>query len=112
MMQTRFAVIGCGLVGKKRAAALAPGQVVIACDTDIARAEALGPATSNPADAIRHPDVDAVIVATVNAALAPITLQAIETGKPVLVEKPAGLSVAEIESLMTAARQRSVPVRV
>ncbi len=118
MTRTRFAVIGCGLVGQKRAAALAPEQVVVACDTDVARAEALvkavgqGLAVGHPAEAIQHRDVDAVIVATVNAALAPISLQAMEAGKHVLVEKPAGVSVAEIESLATAAKRRGVCARV
>lgn len=112
MTQTRFAVIGCGLVGKKRAAALAPGQVVIACDTDLARAQALGRATNNPSEAIRYPGVDAVIVATVNAALAPISLQAIEAGKHVLLEKPAGVSVVEVEALAAAAKRCGGVVRV
>ncbi|HUI06857.1 MAG TPA: Gfo/Idh/MocA family oxidoreductase [Verrucomicrobiae bacterium] len=118
MTQTGFAVIGCGLIGRKRAAALAPDQVVVACDTDMARAQALvkavghGAAVDNPAEAIQHRDVDAVIVATVNAALAPIALQAIGAGKHVLAEKPAGVSVAEVESLAAAAKRQGICVRV
>ena len=118
MTQTRFAVIGCGLIGRKRVAALSPDQVIVACDTNVARAQELvkvvghGEAVDNPSEAIRHRDVDAVIVATINAALAPVSLQAIETGKHVLVEKPAGVNVAEIESLAAAAKRRGVCVRV
>ena len=101
MTRLRYAIIGCGLIGQKRAAVLAPGQLSIACDIDIARAKALSEtATTDPAEAIRHRDVDVVIVATVNAALAPISRQAIAAGKHVLTEKPAGINVAEVESLI------------
>ena len=34
----QFAIIGCGLIGRKRAASLAPGQLRYACDLDISRA--------------------------------------------------------------------------
>jgi predicted dehydrogenase len=118
MTRIRYAIVGCGLIGRKRASALAPGQLITACDTDLDRAQALvaatgqGVATSDPGEAMQHPQVEAVIVATINAALAPLCRQAIENGKHVLVEKPAGVSVAEVEALAAAARKRGVFVRV
>ena len=114
MTRVRFAIIGCGLVGQKRAAALCSGQLVRACDTNLARAQALAAAsaTSDPDEVIRDPNVDAVIVATANATLAPISLQAIEAGKHVLVEKPAGISAVEIQAMMDAAQKHDVRVRV
>ena len=118
MTRLRYAIVGCGLIGRKRASTLAPGQLVAACDTDLGRAQALvtaigqGVATSDPAEAIEHPQVEAVIVATVNAALAPLGRQAIENGKHVLLEKPAGVNLAEIEALAAAAHARGVCVRV
>jgi predicted dehydrogenase len=118
MTRIRYAIVGCGLIGRKRASTLSPGQLVTACDIDLDRARALvaaagqGVATSDPTEAIQHPQVEAVIVATVNAALAPLSRQAIENGKHVLVEKPAGVSVAEIEALAAAANARGVRVRV
>ena len=45
----------------------------------------------------RRPDVDIVIVATTNDALAPIAIAAVEAGKHVLVEKPAARTVAELD---------------
>ena len=37
-----YAIIGCGLIGKKRVAAMPAGaQLVVACDTNLARAEEL-----------------------------------------------------------------------
>ena len=34
----QFAIVGCGLIGRKRAASLAPGQLRYACDLDPTRA--------------------------------------------------------------------------
>ncbi len=114
----RFAIIGCGLIGKKRLASLRPGQFGVACDLDLSRAEALvkaagaGRATTSLEDAVADPDVDAVIVATLNGALADIAAHAIRAGKHVIIEKPAGLSVAEIDGLLAAAQKSGSLVRV
>ncbi len=114
----RFAIIGCGLIGKKRLASLRPGQFAVACDLDRARAELLvktagsGRATINVEDAVNDPNVNAVIVATLNGALAEIAAQAIRAGKHVIIEKPAGISVAEIDTLLAAAQISGSLVRV
>ena len=57
-------------------------------------------------DAIVHPDVDLVIVATTNDALTPDRDRAaVEAGKHVLVEKPAARTVAELDRLIGAAER-------
>ena len=119
MKTPRVAIVGCGLIGKKRLASLAPGQHAVACDLDLPRAEALAKAagagaraTANHEEAVNDPAVDAVIVATLNGALAPVALAALRAGKHVLVEKPAGLNVAEIDGLMEASRKSGAVVRV
>ena len=38
---TRFAIIGCGLIGRKRLNSLRVSQLRVACDLDLSRAEAL-----------------------------------------------------------------------
>jgi predicted dehydrogenase len=53
-----------------------------------------------------------VIVATTNDALAPVAAAAVEAGKHVLVEKPAGRTVAEVDALVAAARRHDRRVRV
>ena len=114
----RFAIVGCGLIGRKRLASLRPGHFAVACDLDLARAESLvktagaGRATADLADAIADPDVTAVIVATLNGALASVALRAIEAGKHVLIEKPAGIAVGEIDGLLAAAAKSGSLVRV
>jgi predicted dehydrogenase len=116
-LTSRVAIIGCGLIGQKRARALSGARITVCCDAVGDRAESL----ARPHDAVscddwRHAvsrdDVDIVIVATTNDMLAPIALAAIEAGKHVLVEKPAARSVAEIEPLIEAAQRRNVRVRV
>ena len=114
----RIAFIGCGLVGQKRLKALPLGAVKVACDTVPLRAEKLAAqspgcrATDSVAQAVTAPDVDVVMIATINAALAPIASQAVKAGKHVLVEKPGAISVAEIDNLMALATKHRRHVRV
>ncbi|HEY1186238.1 MAG TPA: Gfo/Idh/MocA family oxidoreductase, partial [Gemmata sp.] len=64
------------------------------------------------AELVARADVDAVVVATINDALAAVTLAAVRAGKPVLVEKPAGRSAPELRPVAAAARAAGVAVRV
>ncbi len=114
-----YTIVGCGLIGKKRLAGLPAGsKLAVACDTNLVRAEELvrladsGYAVTDFERAIADPQVDAVIVATVNSELARICAAAICAGKPVLVEKPAGISVKQIDELIALARENRVCVRV
>jgi predicted dehydrogenase len=111
------ALIGCGLIGQKRLQNLPPGTVRFACDLNIDRARRLAAqspgctATSSVSEALASSAVQIAIVATVNSALAPLACQAVEAGKHVLVEKPAGISVQQIDQLDTKARVKGVLVR-
>ena len=114
-----YAIIGCGLIGKKRLAGLPAGsKLAVACDTNLARAEELvklaktGRAVADFKSAVADPQVDAVIVATINAALAEVAAAAIRAGKHVIVEKPAGISVKQIDELISLADKHGVCVRV
>jgi len=108
-----FAIIGCGLIGRKRSQALRRHRLAVAADTCLDRAAALGAeATTDWAAAVNRPDVDAVIVATTNDALAPVTLAAVQAGKHVLVEKPAARNTAELRPVMAAAQSAGVHVQV
>lgn len=116
-----FAIIGCGLIGRKRAAALAkiPGaRLRFACDVDAARAADVAklapgcePATDYRA-VIAHPEVDAVIVATLNGVIAPIALAAAQAGKHALLEKPGALRAAELREVQTAATASGAKIRL
>jgi predicted dehydrogenase len=112
------AIVGCGLIGRKRAATLGPARLVACADVEPARASALAATVPGAAafdrweDAVAHPDVDLVVVATTNDALAPVATAAVDAGKHVLVEKPAARTVAEIDPLIAAARRHDRRVRV
>lgn len=117
--QLQFAQIGCGLVGKKRAAALGvPARLRYACDLDAARADALAQAVpgcqaiADYAVALRDPAVDAVVVSTLNTSLALIALAAVRAGKHVLVEKPGALNAAQLREVASAAAESDVWVRL
>jgi len=114
-----YAIVGCGLIGKKRLLGMPAGaQLVVACDTNLSRAEELvklakcGRATADFQNAVSDPEVQVVFVSTLNSTLAPITLAAVKQGKHVLVEKPAGITVAELEELEAAAQKSGALVRV
>jgi predicted dehydrogenase len=115
----RIAIIGCGLIGRKRLNSLGKGhQLIVAADADRRRAASLAAevdgavSTDEWRDAVVRPDVDAVFVATTNEWLAPVTRAAIEAGKHVLVEKPAARSSAELHPLVQAAATAGVCVQV
>jgi len=61
---------------------------------------------------VASPDVDAVVVATINAALAEVASAALEAGKHVLCEKPFGTSLDEAAGLLSAARLADTIVKV
>lgn len=111
-------VVGCGLIGQKRAKALGTSGKLVACaDIDMNRAEALARPVGAKAfrdwrELVWSPLVDVVIVATLHDSLAEITLAAAEAGKHVLVEKPAARTAAELVPVMAAAAKHGVKVHV
>ncbi|HXJ58196.1 MAG TPA: Gfo/Idh/MocA family oxidoreductase [Verrucomicrobiae bacterium] len=113
----RVALIGCGLVGQKRLQLLPRGAVTVACDLQRTRAEALaasapGCVATDDVNRALASEVDVVMIATVNASLAPLAVQAVQQGKHVLIEKPGGLSVQDLAQIETAAARSGSLVRV
>jgi len=112
------AIVGCGLVGRKRASALGPEGHLVACaDIDISRAKGLAKEFDAKAyddwrPIMDVPEVTALVVATRHDSLAEITLAAVETGKHVLVEKPAARTSAELDPLIAAVNKSKVKVHV
>jgi len=111
-------IVGCGLIGQKRAKALGSGGKVVACaDLNLSRAQNL----AKDADAIVYQSwrelvlsslVDVVIIATLHDSLAEITLAAVLAGKHVLVEKPAARNASELMPIMAAVKQTGKKVHV
>jgi predicted dehydrogenase len=117
MSGLRVAVVGCGLIGAKRAAALAPGDELIACydvaspaSADLAARHGCRACATLEELLASGPDV--VVVATVHDQLAALAERALQAGAHVLVEKPAGISVAQIDRLIECARVSGRLVKV
>ena len=118
-MSLRVALIGCGLIGGKRAYSLPPGaRIVSLFDIDRARAESLAARLEGPvlvatsaAEALNE-GIDLAIVATIHRDLAPVAGQAVEAGCHVLIEKPGACRPAELREVQRAADTRGAVVRV
>ena len=112
----RVGIVGCGLIGEKRAEALGDDELIGCFDVDASRAEALsarhgGEVFGSLAELLgASPDV--VIVAVVHNELAEISRAALEAGAHVLVEKPAGVSVADVDRISRTAFDASRRVKV
>ncbi|MFN7752909.1 MAG: Gfo/Idh/MocA family protein [Pseudomonadota bacterium] len=114
-------IIGAGRIGTLRArlAAKHAGVRFIAiADTDPVAAERTARVagaslhTTDVARVIEHPEVDAVIVATPEGEHVAAVLAAIGCGKPVLVEKPIALTLADADRVVAAATAAAVDLRV
>lgn len=109
-MTVRVAVIGAGLIGSRRAAVAAAhpdSQVVRVVDVNLERAQQVAAqhgaqASTAWQDAVNDPQVDAVVVSTLNKFLSPIAVAALQAGKHTLAEKPPGRNGAEAAAIATA----------
>jgi myo-inositol 2-dehydrogenase/D-chiro-inositol 1-dehydrogenase len=105
-------VAGCGGIARSHARSInnLPGtRIVAAVDIDKGRAQSFAEtfnaelAATELASVLHREDVDAVIVATANDLHAKLTIQALEAGKHVMVQKPMALTLAEADAMIAAA---------
>jgi predicted dehydrogenase len=118
--QFQFIQVGCGLIGRKRAASLksiSGAQLTYACDINTDRANEL--CLNNPGCKAKSLDValgdkatSIVLISTLNSSLVPIAIQAVQAGKHVLIEKPGALNATELKTLQAEAKKTGVKVRV
>jgi predicted dehydrogenase len=116
-----IAVVGAGRIGTLRArlAATHPAVSYVAIsDKDSARARALAQQagadrySDSNEDVIRDPKVTAVFVSTPEQEHTQPILQALQLGKPVLVEKPIGFSLSDADKVLDMLRQTKGSLRV
>ncbi|MDG1119186.1 MAG: aldo/keto reductase [Flavimaricola sp.] len=119
MAQTGWGIIGPGQIAQNFADGLAEsasGRLVAIASRSADRRQAFGDRNavqaanrhSTYAALVADPKVDAVYISTPHPWHAELALMAIRAGKPVLVEKPAGLNAAEVVTIADAARQEGV----
>ena len=112
------AIIGCGLIGQKRAKALGAARLVSCADAIPERATALAmmypgaQAYVSVQAAINRPEVHLAIIATTHDALPELARMAAVAGKHVLIEKPGARRAHELESVHEAAKTAGVHIRV
>ena len=113
----RAAIIGCGLIGRKRADVLRDTKITVCCDLNIERALSLAEkhgarATLDWQEAVSSDDVDVVLVATTPDMLPRVAEQAAAAGKHVLMEKPAARCATDLEPVKVAAKRTGALVRI
>ena len=114
-MNHQVAIIGAGLVGRKRAAALSGlngSRLVAVADADPERALALkkdfgGEIEADWQRVLDRDDVDIVVIAAFNRFSMPIAKAAIQKGMHVLCEKPLGRNVEEAAEIISFKNQAS-----
>jgi predicted dehydrogenase len=106
----RVGIIGCGLIGTRRAkVALDSGdEVIVVADLAEDRAAAVAAATGSRwtaswREVVSRDDLDVVVVSTSNDLLAEASIAALDSGKHVLCEKPLGRNAAEAAAIVRAA---------
>jgi len=117
MKQVRVAIVGMG-IGRPNAMGIARnprGRVVALCDLDQSRMDGLAKQLPEPVamytdykKLCRDPEVDAVFVGTPNQWHVPIALQAVQSGKHVMVTKPLADSEKAAAKLVAAAEAAGV----
>lgn len=113
----RWGILGTGNIAAKFASDLALsecGELVAIGSRSADRARTFAERTSAPrlyanhADLLSAPDIDAVYIAVPHSAHRDVALEAIESGKAVLVEKPFTLNRSQADELVSLARSRGV----
>ena len=115
----RVGIIGCGLIGSRRAkVAIESGDdVVVVADLAAERAAAVAADTRSAwttswSEVASRDDLDVVVVSTSNDLLADASIAALEAGKHVLCEKPLGRNAAEAAAIVRAAEQSGKLLKV
>jgi len=104
----RVGIVGCGLIGRKRAEALGPDDELVATYDP---AQTFGPAVDSLAALLAF-EPEVVVVATTHDQLAENAIAALEAGAHVLVEKPAGIGSAQVETVRGTAERAGRRVKV
>ncbi|MGY5367771.1 oxidoreductase [Enterobacter oligotrophicus] len=65
-----------------------------------------------PEEAIQHPDIDLVVIASPNATHAPLATLALHSGKHVVVDKPFTLDMQEARDLIALAKEKQLLLSV
>lgn len=120
MIETRFALIGAGLMGRfhgRTLASLVGARLVCVVDEDLAAAEAVAAwspgarATCDVDDAFAA-GVDAVAIVTPAQTHADLIVRAAQAGKAVFCEKPLATDLVDVERIREALGAAHAPLQI
>ena len=106
-MSLNVGVIGCGLIGHKRAEAIGSKNQLIACfdvvsDASTNFANKFGCLACKSLDEFFHQKLDVVFVSTVHESLSQIAVLCLQNGFHTFIEKPGGISVTDLSTIKNA----------
>lgn len=110
------AIIGAGLIGRKRATNLPAGvKLTIVCDNDMEKAKQMASDFNCKYETdwkkvVVNPEIEAVMVATTHNWLTPIAIEAIKNNKHVFLEKPGARNLQEFNKLYKAYRNNPLVI--
>lgn len=121
MEEVRFAVVGCGNIGMRHLAVLDAepnAEIAGVCDIVEERCREAAslygdvPYFQDYEEMLLQTDADVINICTPHGLHAPMSVQASETGRHVLVEKPMALSVDDAERMIAVAQANDVHLMV
>jgi len=114
----KVAVIGCGLIGRKRAMAFPDYIEVVGCfDENISVGESFAiefktTLFTSVAELLGIPGLCFVVIATRHDSLHSLAINALNLGKHVFIEKPGAINDLEFEKVCALARKNDLKVHV
>lgn len=113
MAETSVALVGAGFMGRMHGevyGALDGANLVLVCDKDLSKAEAVagphgGRSVADFEAVLSDPAIDVVDICLPTDLHADFTVRALSAGKHVICEKPMALSVADADRMVSAAEK-------
>lgn len=111
----KVGIIGCGLIGEKRASAIdkSGDKVVMVADINLSSAKELSKKfgasfTNDWKDVVNSKEIEVVVISTPHNLLSSISLAALKSGKHVLCEKPLGINPKEVKRCVDLAKKKKL----
>lgn len=114
----RYGIVGCGHIAKKHVAAIKAvegAELVAVCDTNEERLREFtvdGVRGYTDLEDMLESDIDVVSICTPSGIHAPLTIQAAEAKKHVIVEKPMALTLEDADRMIDACEKNGVKMAV
>ncbi|CAN5257508.1 Gfo/Idh/MocA family oxidoreductase [soil metagenome] len=121
MKKVKFAVVGCGSIGKRHVAVVDADEraaITAVCDENLSKAQALSdlygeiPVYEDYRQLIKESDADIISICTPHGLHAEMSVFAAEAKKNVLVEKPMALTSSDARLMIEKAKENEVSLMV